>query len=265
MIKLNFKKRENGVPILSRMEIENIAERILKDYDNKILSKPNSLDIEDFVEIYLDLYMDYKDLSNNQSILGMTVFNDCYVTIYDPENNDVKDIPVREGTIFIDNSFLNSNQIGRKRFTLGHEASHWLLHKFKYGFDSNQMTFLDESPQKLVPVTKCRKDNIERSANIVRKLVSDDDWVEWQADYLASTLLMPKATFSRVVKKKFIEKGITKGYYEYNNDKNLDLWINTVVSELADIFNVSITAAKIRLKNLEFVKEKGIGKQSFID
>ncbi|MCG4566130.1 ImmA/IrrE family metallo-endopeptidase, partial [Anaerosalibacter bizertensis] len=167
-------------------------------------------------------------------------------------------------TIFIDKSLLDDKQMRRERFTLGHEIGHWLLHKSKYSFNPNQLSFFYESSEQLKPIIKCRTSNIESTRSFKRELISDEDWLEWQADYLASAFLMPKSTFIKVTNEKLIDKNITQGYYEYGYDKGLDLWIDSLVSELADIFDVSLTAAKIRLKNLRLIREKSAGQQSFI-
>jgi len=44
-------------------------------------------------------------------------------------------------------------------------------------------------------------------------------------------------------------------------DFEKDLWADVLRREIADIFDVSLTAAKIRLKNLNFIKEKQECKQ----
>lgn len=214
MIELNFRMKENGVPILSKDEIESIANIVLNDYNSKILNELNILDIEDFIEYYLKLDMDYQDLSHNQSVLGMTIFNDCCVPVYDVEKNEAKYISSKKGTVLIDNSILGSNQIRRGRFTLGHEAGHWLLHRAIYGVVDNQMSFFDRADEQRQTFTKCRISDIEKAANSRRKLTKDEDWIEWQADYLSAALLMPKATFTRVVNKRFIDVGIINGYYK---------------------------------------------------
>ena len=68
------------------------------------------------------------------------------------------------------------------------------------------------------------------------------------------SLLMPKKSFSKEVRKKFKATGIKNAYYEIGTDINLDLWAEKLARELSDIFNVSVAAARIRLKNLGFVK-----------
>lgn len=264
MYKPNLKARKNGVPILNKNDIDSIAEKVLYDYDPIFSQEPQRLDVENLAECYLDLDMDYKDLSYDESILGMIVFNDCYITVYDIENNQEKNIQTNGGTIFIDNSLLQKGSRRRERFTIGHEIGHWLLHKSKYSFNPDQLSVFDEPNEQTNPIIKCRTDKIESDETFRRTLVSEEDWLEWQANYLASALLMPKCIFINYVKEEFSSKGIMKGYYQYGYDKNLDLWINVLVCELADIFDVSLTAAKIRLKNLKFIREDNFNQQSFI-
>lgn len=123
-IKFHYRIRSNGLPILSMKEIDGFAELILSDFDVSILKEPVPADIESLLEFYLELNMDYQDLTHNRSILGMTVFNDCHIPVYDADNGTVKIIPVSEKTVLIDNSLLEEDQAPRCRFTLGHEAGH---------------------------------------------------------------------------------------------------------------------------------------------
>ncbi len=255
MLKISFRRKKNGVPILNKKEIEEIALSLLLDYDPSVLDKPASLDIDHFAECYAGLEMDYHDLTHNQSILGMMVFNDCKVPVYDAEKNKPKLIFAKEGTAIIDNSLLKEEQIRRGRFTVGHETSHWILHRQKFAINKNQMS-LFENLEEEKPVIKCRTCDIENSAYLKRQTEKDDDdWLEWQADYLSSALLMPKRTFTGVVIEKFKNMGIRNGYYELGTDINLDLWAESLPYELADLFDVSYTAAKIRLRNLGLIQK----------
>lgn len=257
MLQLDFRKKKNGVPILKKEEIESLAEMLLWDYNPEILDQPGSLDIELFSESYVGLEMDYQDLTPDQSILGAMVFADGYVPVYDAENNKAKLIPAKEGTVIIDNSLLKDDQLRRGRFTLGHEIGHWLLHRHIYAIDKNQLTLFDDLSENQ-PVIKCRSTDIE---NTGRKLETDDDWMEWHADYMASALLMPRRAFIKAVNEKFNQIGLKNSYYELGTDAELDLWAGALPYELADIFDVSVTAAKIRLKNLNMIVEPQPGLQ----
>lgn len=254
MINLDFRKKSNGVPILSKDEIEILAEMVINDYNPKLLNEPGILDVEDFAESYTNLEMDYKDLTHNQSILGMTVFCDCYIPVYNAEQNKAERIPVDEGTIIIDNCLLNDSQLRRGRFTLGHEISHWLLHRHIYMINKNQMSLFDLLPNDTSPVIKCRSIDIENTGR--RQLKTDDDWIEWQADYMASALLMPKKAFTRAVNQKFKAMGLKKNYFEVGTDLELNLRAQVLSYELADLFDVSVTAVKIRLKGLNFIRKQ---------
>lgn len=72
---------------------------------------------------------------------------------------------------------------------------------------------------------------------------------------------MPKKSFSKAVRKKFKSAGIKNGYYKMGTDFEQDLWAEVLPYELADIFDVSVTAAKIRLKNLGFIKDEQESRQ----
>ena len=254
MIQLDFRSKANGVPILSKDIIEYCAEMIIHDYKPSMLKGPATLDVEDFSEFYAGLEIDYKDLTHNQSILGMMVFNDCCIPVYDAERNKARKISVNEGTILIDNSLLEQDQLMRGRFTLCHEVSHWLLHRQMYMVDKNQISLFDYIEEQRQPVIKCRTADIESTGR--KRLVTDEDWIEWQADYMASALLMPKNAFSKVVREKFNSSGMESGYYQIGTDFEKDLWVEVMAYELADLFEVSVAAARIRLKNLGFVREE---------
>lgn len=221
MINLKFRTKSNGVPILSKDDMDFMAENLLRDYNEQTLSEPSPVDIETFAEFYLGLQMDFQDLTHNGSILGMMVFNECKVPVYDAKNQEAKYIPVGEGTVLIDNSLLKEDKKRRGRFTLGHESGHWLFHRKKYWVDPNQLSIFNVD--KIEPVIKCKTVNVE---SIVQKnrFNSDDDWMEWQADYMSSALLMPKVTFMMAVKELFQQAGIQEGYFEKGQDGDLDMW-----------------------------------------
>lgn len=256
MITLDFRKKKNGVPILSKEKIEVLAQRVINSYKPIRNLEVGALDLEHFIECYMGLDMDYKDLSHNRSILGMMVFDNCNVPVYDVDRDKAKYIPVDEGTIIIDNSLLEEEQLRRGRFTLAHEAAHWFLHRQIYQKNKNQISLFDtlEVKEKELPVIKCRTSDIENIGK--RKLSTDNEFMEWQADYMASVLLMPKNSFTKVTREKFKSSRITKGFYEMGTNFETDLWAEAMAYELADIFEVSVTAVNIRLKNLGFIREQ---------
>lgn len=265
MISLDFRKKKNGVPILSKDKIEVLAEQVLSSYKPDLIFNPGVLDVELLIEHYADLEMDYQDLTHDGSILGMIVFNDCIVPVYDVYNKKAKRISVNEGTIIIDNSLLKEEQLRRGRFTLAHEVAHWFLHRHMYIQDKNQISLFDsmETVQKELPVIKCRTSDIIDGRK--KQLNTDDDWVEWHADYMASALLMPKNAFVAVAREKFQSARIAKGFYQMGTNFEMDLWASVIAYELADLFQVSVTAANIRLINLGFINEEQDQRQSLFE
>ncbi|QSX09567.1 ImmA/IrrE family metallo-endopeptidase [Alkalibacter rhizosphaerae] len=262
MISLDFKTKRNGVPVLSRKEIESMAEAVMYSYKPSLVTDPGVLDVELFVENYAELEMDYKDLTHDGSILGMIVFNDCHIPVYDSERNKAKRIPVNEKTIIVDNMLLEDDQRRRGRFTLAHEAAHWILHRHLYLKDKSQISLFDvmDVAQQNLPLIKCRTVDIESHRN--KDFKTDEEWMEWQADYLASTMLMPKKAFCKVASGKFQAAKIQIGYCKLGTDFETDIKAELIACEIADIFDVSLTAAKIRLKGLGFIKDQKDHQQS---
>lgn len=260
MIDIKLRTKSNGVPILSKVDMDSIAEYLLRDYNKEILTEPAPLDIEQFAEFYVGLQMDYQDLTHNRSILGMMVFNNCQVPVYDAMKNEAKYISVTEGTALIDNSLLDKDQRRRGRFTVGHESSHWIFHRKRYRKNERQLTLLGGSEDKTKPVIICKTVNVEGIAQ-KNNFSTDENWIEWQADYMSSALLMPKATFIQAVQQMFKQVGIHEGFYERGLDSDLDIWVGEIPRYLADIFDVSIQAAAIRLKALNLIREKTVTKQ----
>ena len=68
----SFKVKSNGVPILSKEEIDGIGEQYVKTFCPEVLSHPAPVDIESFVENYLGITPDYQYLSNNGIYLGIS-------------------------------------------------------------------------------------------------------------------------------------------------------------------------------------------------
>ncbi len=160
------------VPYLSEEQIERDAEALLAEYAQTrrtIIAAP--IPIEDIVEKYLKLGIEFDDthrlfdvpalgLGVDPDILGAIFFDEARIVIdesLDPEEN-----PSREG---------------RYRFTAAHEGGgHWRLHRHLFATDPAQAMLFDEPATR--PVV-CRSSQAK-------------DPGEWQADFYASCLLMPR-------------------------------------------------------------------------
>lgn len=219
-----YKKKKNGLPLLSKRDIEEIAAANLREFNEDLLKEPVSIPIEEFLENHLKLYINYADITDDRSILGLTVFNNGHLKVYDLKNKMERVIYVKAGTVIIDNSLLESRNFGRYRFTCGHEGGHWILHRDMFKYESEKMT-------------EAKTDG--------HFFKTDADWMEWQADYIASCLLMPRKTFTMAAREVLAEAGRKcKDIFEYKN---------YVLKKMSDIFQVSVQAAYIRLKELKLI------------
>lgn len=226
----SFNVKKNNVPIVSKNEIDRIGENIIADFCPSAMRNPSEIDIDSFVQNYLGITQDFQYLSNCGIYLGMTVFGDTNrIPVFCPETNTAEYIKVKARTVIIDKTLLEENQEHRYRFTMGHEAGHDILHSACFSGNCD------------APMVKCRADNIkfDRQRNAQW---SDNDWMEWQANKLASAILMPKSMVMKMVDDCF---SIPPKYKMGNFIKRVSL-----------VFNVSTEAALYRLQDLRIINPK---------
>ena len=235
----SLKVKKNGVPIVSKKELDAIGERFVQDFQPDVLTNPAPVDIESFVECYLGMTPDYQFLSHNGIYLGMTVFNDTNkVPVYDPVANRAEYISAKARTVIIDNRLLEDNQKHRYRFTLCHEGSHDILHSGFFSYNPNQLSMFDLD---LAPMIQCRVDN-STPCKADTKSWDDHDWMEWQANRLASAILMPACSV-RILSKK----------YPQSRTSVKDRF--SLIQDTVQSFDVSIEAATYRLKELGYIPQ----------
>ena len=190
-----FRRNKQSVPILSKYEIDDIAEGYAIDYCPEILSCPKPFNIDLFLEEYLGLILDYQHLSNSGIYLGMTVFNDTSrVQVYVPETDKAEFCSASAGTVIIDTSLTEDKQINRYRYTCGHEAGHWVLHHEYFYYDPLQLSFFESD----TPFIRCREISVSDFGGN-RKEWDEERWMEWQADKFSAALLMPKTAVRKLI------------------------------------------------------------------
>ena len=159
-------------PYLPEEQIERDAAALLAEYAQArsvVIAPP--IPIEDIVEKHLKLGIEFDDMHRllrraalrpglDPDILGAIFFDDRRIVIdesLDPEENPSKE--------------------GRYRFTLAHEGGgHWRLHRHLFAKDPAQVSLFNEPAP---PSVVCRSSQAKEP-------------VEWQADFYASCLLMPR-------------------------------------------------------------------------
>lgn len=234
-----LKVKRNGVPILSKIDIDTIGENFVRDFQPNALVTPAPIDIDSFVELYLEMIPDYQYLSHNGIYLGMTVFNDTNaVPIYDPNTKRAEYISAKARTVIIDNRLLAENQRHRYRFTLGHEAGHDILHSAFFAYNPDQMNMFDTPTP---PMIQCRVD-AGKASNKNLTQWDDHDWMEWQANRLSSAILMPKSAVMKIVSK-------------FKGDPKMLSGAIKLTKRISETFDMSDESALYRLKSLGVIPD----------
>lgn len=236
----HIKRSASGVPILSHDQIDGLGEQLAGDFQPDLLTCPQELDIESFIEFYMGLKLDFKFLSSCGKYLGMTVFNDTdKVIFYDPARNNADYMHVGAGTVIIDSTLLTPKKEHRMRFTLGHEgAGHAFLHEDYYTHHS-QSNALCANTEGLLLESRDQYHE-RRTGKWVQR--TDEDWMEWQADAMSSATLMPRCSVMKHLKS--VEDSEK---YASLSDKQKPIYM---IDSVMVRYNVSFQAAMMRLRHL---------------
>lgn len=229
-------RRSTGVTsklrFMQDQEFEDEADLLLAEYGRArtpVVTPP--VPIDEIVEIYLQLQLEFLDM---RQLFGV---DDVHGALW-----------VNEHRVGIDQRLdptENPAKLGRYHFTLAHEAGHWRLHRQLFLRRANQMSLLpDSSPR---PEYICRS--------------SDTDPIEYQANRFAACLLMPK----EMVKRTWHEwqesmtpiclTDLRKQFLNAFTDNQL---LDMAVQPLAERFQVSAEAMRIRAENLGLVIRKKV-------
>lgn len=217
----------------SQTQLEVKAEELLRNFDKERLVKTKPIDVYAVIENCLDVPYDWKYLTPDQSVLGMTAYNAGYIWVWDkPYYKDGMrpyQLVLEKGTIVIDSTLTEGNNRGRENFTVMHEIFHQVLHK---------PCFRREPPDYIHETT-------DVAVNGKKKLVTALDIIEYQANTCAAAFLMPRDLTTSVFKKMY--SGSERMY-------SIQPLAKRIISDMAEEFNVSNTAMKYRLQNLSFIK-----------
>ena len=242
MIHPNIRYTHRGVPVLSRKQIDAIAEEYLADFRPEYLKDPQPVDVDKFAVEYMNFRQDFQYLSNSGIYLGMFVFSDTdAVEVYDPEMDEAKYASERADTIVIDRTLLETGQEGRYRFTMGHEIAHGLFHRPKADpYQEYLRLFYGSADGSRDMIFRCGMPQ-ERLESEPEQRWTDGQWKEWQADVFSSSLLMPKTMVEQIARKRRIDQ---KDPYARE----------MLVTETARTFDVTVTAARVRLSKLGILR-----------
>ncbi len=235
---LQTERRLKGVPVLSRKEIERIAEQALETFNVRLLQEPDETDIDRFAEIYLGRRVEFRNLSRKGNISGEALFGGSQaVPVYVPET-DSMDLVVEGGNvIMLDRKLADAKEERFRRYVLAHECGHVLLHGAF--FEENVMR------SRSAAAAVCTKRDIFGESNLSAGYRSGVDYglLEWQANAFASAILMPAPAVRQI-----IEQPIWDRY------ENIDRYY-LMVNVMASIFKVPRKVVKNRLAGMNIVPE----------
>lgn len=233
----SFRTKKNGVPVLSKNEIDVIASKYVREFQPKALTEPQETQMEEFIEYFLGMIPDYQYLSHNGIYLGMTVFNDTdKVVVYCPETNTAEYIHADAHTVIIDRRLIeDEKQEHRYRYTLGHEGGHEVFHSHIYTVNPDQIGLFEPDRS---PVIQCRIDSSKCSRSSTSAW-TDYDWMEWQANVFSSAVLMPSDSVRILYDDVQMHTTTARNYM--------------AIKRMVEVYNVSTEAAYYRLKDLGYI------------
>jgi len=233
-----FSTGADNVPYLPKQDIEEIADAYVWEFSKEIYDNPHPFDIELFLEKRLGLTMDYQYLSHDGRFLVMTVFNTTNkVAIYDPEKKRAEYLHADANTVIIDTRLLDPTQHHRYRYTCAHECGHSIFHAAYYSYCPGQTSIFEiENEEDWLPLVQCRESDMKCSKggkwDAKRKL-------EWQANYFASAILMPRMAMAMLMDS--VDRDKIRGHA-----RQYLIWL------VSKTFDVSNEAAENRLNELHY-------------
>jgi Zn-dependent peptidase ImmA (M78 family) len=249
-------KRNNNTPIISDAEIDELAEIILGDYKPQLLQEPRKVKYEHFLESYLGANLDYRHIYYEEDegrILGVTSFNNREkLPVFDQEKMCLDTVKLKKNSIVLDFYVTEEGREGLELFTGLHEGGHLWMHQGVYARNEMQMSLFGHDAE-LKSVTCCRRTDIE---NFGRKggYRTAEQWREHHADYFASAIAMPNATFFPLVQEILKSQGITDGQIIQDTGFEEDFLAKEILPDIiSETYGVSRTAAYVKLRKTGFV------------
>jgi Zn-dependent peptidase ImmA (M78 family) len=221
----------DGIPILAAQQVEDVATEVLQKHCPPILKQPAmtpAIELIHTLSKTTGLHYAIEDLGYraHAKILGKVSFS--------------------KKALLLDISLTTDREV-QMRFTAAHEVGHWVLHRWNY--KNWKLATPKSSPGELEDDEKslCRLD--ERTPQ---------DWLEWQANVFAASLVMPRATFQKALVDTQLALGITRnvGIVWISDAEYSQRDFKLVGNRLANIYGVSLTSIRVRLNTLRLLQDQ---------
>lgn len=219
--------------LFTASEVEELSEGLARQFMGA--SSPVYMDIEQFITDFLKLPIVYRSFAE-QDTDKIGFISDGITPLWVYEHNKPTQRILSKGTIVLEQYLRTAKESNRRRFTLAHEAGHYIMDKT------------------ISRAYYHREHDRERSYNIVefQELLNIR---EAQVDRLAAALLMP-----RFVVRNVLERFADIETIPLYGDSLLRMEDKLVVRKMAETMGVSYTACLIRLKELRLLKRHDISK-----
>ena len=219
-----FKERPHYDPKELDRECESIINKLLRERHGEVKFPVLTDDIEVLIEQHatLDMYADL-DAEYGSDVEGVTEFY--------PGKKPVVKVSKR----------LSENEkfANRLRTTMTHEFGHVRFHAYLWDMKFESPSLFANLHSENVIV--CKRDTIMSA--------SKTDWMEWQAGYVCSAILVPASHIKKLVGQFFEEHSIY-GYISLS-----DVKIPSLIDLVASTYQVSKDAARVRLSALNLISE----------
>jgi len=217
---------ESLIPYLSKKELESEANKLLEKYCPEVLRSPLRLSAETLAE-RMNLKVIRTELSDNSAVLGRLFIKDSCTVCY--KNGRPYKKEVKAGTILIDMQ-AHLNRKYDPDDTIIHECIHIYEHCLFYALHC----LMNSSPAEHAPEFE----------DIVCGRNEDDPvrWAELQAYHMLHRIKMPLEPAAFKAAELFEKHKKLKGPEAKKN----------VISDLAEFYNVSFSAAENRLNEIGY-------------
>ncbi len=215
----------------SPAQLEDKANELLCRFDAERLTTAKPIDVYEVIEKCLDVPYDWKYITPDQSILGMTFFKPGYYWIWPEPRYKAGMLPEKlffdQGTILIDSFLTELSDRGPENFTVMHEVFHQVLHKKCFAHTSGDYKH------------ETRRENLNLRTG--KRYRSSLEICEYQANFCAACFLMPRVPVTAMFRRL-----ASPGRNTFADE--------SIVAEMAAAFSVSKSAMRIRLQSLGLSK-----------
>jgi hypothetical protein len=222
----------NLVPRYSKKDFETVATEFLQIYCPEALETVTEVPIRKIATEKLGLHIIECHLTEDFSVYAEMCFTSGKAEIYDPENEEYREISVHWGTMIIDPDTLAKRNIGCLNNTIAHECYHWWKHRDYHILQS----VIDKQMANTHKNLDFELDEKQQGK------WTDEDWMEWQARNVAPRILMPIHTFTQRFNQLLrMASNIYSDFYDIRD---------YLVDKLSYDFIVSKQSASIRISEL---------------